>query len=70
MEDWVFVRVYGPNARSEVDAFLQELDDIKARWDLLWCIGRDFNLIRFSSERCEGDWSDPRMRKFSDFIDR
>lgn len=39
VEDKAFVGVYGPNLRAEVSDFLQELDDIKALWDLLWCIG-------------------------------
>lgn len=32
--DCVFVKVYDPVLGGEVDAFLEELDDIKARWDL------------------------------------
>lgn len=35
LDEWV----YGPNRRAEVSNFLQELDNIKALWDLLWCIG-------------------------------
>lgn len=39
----MFVGVYGPDQGDEVDAFLSKLDDIKAHWDLPWCIGGDFN---------------------------
>lgn len=34
--DWVFNGVYGPNVMGEVDDFLRELDDVKARWNLPW----------------------------------
>lgn len=67
---WVYVGVYGPVLGVEVDSFLRELDDMKARWDLLWCIDRDFNLVRFPSERNDGRRWDSTMRKFGAFIDR
>lgn len=72
VEEWVFVGVYGPNLRLEVSDFLQELDDIKALWDLPWCIGGDINLIKFSWERRGGGGSgrDAGMAKFEAFIDR
>lgn len=40
----MFVRVYGLVLGVEVDAFLEELDDIKACWGLPWCIGGGFQL--------------------------
>lgn len=70
VEEWVFVGVYNPTVRSEVDNFLQELDDVKACWELPWCIGGDFNLIRFSLERSGGVWNDYGISKFGDFINR
>lgn len=39
IEEWVFFGVYGPTLRAEIEDFLGELDDLKGRWDLLWCIG-------------------------------
>lgn len=46
------------------------MDAVKARRDLLWYIGGDFNLIRFSQER-EGDVSHGNhMVKFGDLIER
>lgn len=44
--------------------FLGELDDIKARWDLPWCIGGDFDLVRFSHERKWMVCHDGKMYKF------
>lgn len=43
MEEWMFRGVYGTVLLGEIDDFLGELDDVKARWDLPWCIGGDFN---------------------------
>lgn len=68
--EWVFVGVYNPVLGVEVDSFLGKLDDIKAHWDLPWCIGGDFNLVRFPRERNVGSRWDASMRKFGAFIDR
>lgn len=62
--------VYGPVLNGEVDDFLEELDNIKARWNLPWCIGGDFNLIRYSHEMKDMMGRDTRMIKFRYFIDR
>lgn len=53
-KEWVFVGVYGPLRRKDVDDFFVELDDINGRWNLPWCIGRDVNSVRCPSER-KGD---------------
>lgn len=50
-DEWVFVGVYGPPNSVKVEEFLSELDNVYARWNLPWCLGGDFNLIRFSHER-------------------
>lgn len=49
--DWFFSGVYDPFSFSDVVDFLGELDDIMGRWDIPWCIGGDFNLVRFLLER-------------------
>lgn len=70
LEEWIFSGVYGPVIAGEVDEFLGELDDVKARWDLPWCIGEDFNLVQFTHKQ-KGDVDrDFRMNKFGNFIDR
>lgn len=51
LEEWVFSGVNGPTLYSEVEDFLGELNDIRACWDLPWCLRGYFNLIRFSHER-------------------
>lgn len=70
LEELVFSGVYGPNLRSEVDGFLGELDDLKARRDLPWCIGGDFNLVRYSHKHKGEGSRDLRMSKFREFIER
>lgn len=65
-----FSGVYGPVLEHEVDDFLDELDDVRARWGLAWCIGDDFNLMRFSFRRKGDGCRDIKMMKFGNFIDR
>lgn len=67
-KEWVFVGLYGPPRKSKVDDFLVELDDIKGCWNLPWCIGGDFNLVRFLSERKGDRWRDVLMDLFGEFI--
>lgn len=62
--------IYGPNRLGEVDNVLGELDDIKARWNMPWVLGRDFNLIQFSHELNGDHGLDAKMDKFVSFIDR
>jgi len=45
----------------EIDEFWGELDNMKAKWDLSWCLGGEFNLGRFSHEKKGNDslgWED------------
>lgn len=45
---WCLSSIYGLVRPYERDAFWLELLDIKALWDIPWCLGDDFNVIRFS----------------------
>ena len=38
-------------------------------WDIPWCLGSDFNVVRFPSERATGGRLTSAMTEFSDFID-
>lgn len=51
---WVVTNVYGPNDARLRDEFWAELEDVRNRWDLPWCVGGDFNVIRFSHEKRGG----------------
>lgn len=70
LEDWVNCGINGSVIAGEVDEFLGELDNVKARWDLPWCIGGDFNLVRFTHKRERDNRRDSRMEKFGNFINR
>jgi hypothetical protein len=45
-----------------------ELASLFSWWDMLWCIGGDFNVTRFLSERSGGARYCPAMMEFFDFI--
>jgi hypothetical protein len=64
---WAFAGVYGLNSNSDRRLLWDELAGILSWWSLPWCIGGDFNVTRFPSER-SGEGSLSAMRDFSDFI--
>lgn len=43
--------VYGSSRGDNLEAFLAELDRIKARWNFPWCIWGDFNEVPYIEER-------------------
>ena len=47
----VFTRVYGPTLSRERENFWIELRDIRGLWSDPWCVGGDFNMVRFLSKR-------------------
>jgi hypothetical protein len=65
---WAFVGVYGPNADGDRRFLWDELAGLLSWWDLPWCIGGDFNVTCFSSERSSEARMCPAMLEFSDFI--
>jgi len=50
-------------------ALFEELSCFMSSWDITWCLGGDFNVIRFPSERFTDGRSSWAMREFSSFID-
>ncbi|KAG2679693.1 hypothetical protein I3760_11G063600 [Carya illinoinensis] len=47
---WAFVGVDGPNLDNNKRYLWKELAGVHSWWDLPWCIGGDFNVIRFPSD--------------------
>jgi hypothetical protein len=47
---WAFVGVCGPNSDT-VRSLWEELAGLISWWVMPWCIGGDFNVTRFPSER-------------------
>ena len=66
--EWVFSGVYGPN--MDVDRFIlwEELAGVRSWWGAPWCIGGDFNVVRFPSEKLREGRLTRAMTNFSDFI--
>ena len=66
---WIFTRVYDPMCRRNRESFWDELGGIRGLWSDPWCIGGDFNMIRFSGERIRGGGLSPAMRRFLEVIE-
>ena len=66
--EWAFTGVYGPNLNSRHRLMWEELTGLISWWDLPWCLGGDFNIIRFPSERLGAASFSRAMYGFSDFV--
>jgi hypothetical protein len=66
--EWAFSGVYGPNVDAERFILWEELAGARSWWGGLWCIGGDFNVVRFPSEKLGEGRYIGAMRNFSDFI--
>ena len=66
--EWICSRVYGPTEGSLRDVLWIELDTMRSRWLLAWCLFGDFNIIRYPFERLGCSSFSPAMFKFKDFI--
>ena len=64
----MFTGVYGPNIVRDRGLMWDELAGIHCWWDVPWCLGGDFNVVRFPSERVSASNFSPLMYEFSDFI--
>ncbi|KAG6666005.1 hypothetical protein CIPAW_01G000700 [Carya illinoinensis] len=65
---WAFIGVYGPNLDVERRSMWEELAGILSWWELPSCLGGDFNVSHFPSERSNTSYITPAMSDFSDFI--
>ncbi|KAG6717072.1 hypothetical protein I3842_04G079200 [Carya illinoinensis] len=65
---WAFAGVYGPNIDRDRRLLWDELVGLHSWWDLPWCIGGDFNAIRFTSECFGNRRMRPAMSEFSECI--
>ena len=65
---WGFSGVYGPHRAVERRLMWEELARVGAWWDVPWCMGGDFNTVRYPSERVGSSSFSPSMQEFSEFI--
>ena len=66
---WIFTGVYGPTLKRYREPFWEELGVIRGLWSDLWCIGGDFNVIRFPSKRSREGRLSGSMGRFTEVID-
>ena len=65
---WAFTGVYGPNSDRDRSFLWEELSGLRSWWDVPWCAGGDFNVVRFPSERSGSSNFTSAMHQFSAFI--
>ena len=65
---WAFTGVYGPNSDRDRSFLWEELSGLRSWWDVPWCAGGDFNVVRFPSERSGSSNFTSAMHRFSAFI--
>ncbi|KAG2706801.1 hypothetical protein I3760_05G119000 [Carya illinoinensis] len=65
---WTFARIYWLTLDSNRHLLWEELAGLHSSWDIPWCIGEEFNVVKIPSER----WGDSKLRtamsSFSDCI--
>jgi exonuclease III len=66
--EWAFSGVYGPQSNRDRRVMWDELSGLATWWGTPWCVGGDFNVIRFPSERSGAEHFTPGMNDFSEFI--
>jgi hypothetical protein len=64
----IIILIYGPNNDIDRRVLWDELVGIMSWWEKPWCIGGDFNAIRYPSERLGDTRHSLAMMEFSDFI--
>ena len=66
---WVFIGVYRPTNKNLREEPWKDIGVVRGVWLDPWCLGRDFNVLRFPRERNrEGRWVEA-MRRFFQVLD-
>ena len=66
---WACSGVYGPIDNSARGLMWDELVGVQEYWNVPWCCIRDFNIVRFPSERLGNSRLTPAMELFSEFVE-
>lgn len=67
-QDCIISAVYGANSSQRRNDFWRELETVTANWSGPWCIGGDFNIIRYPYEKPDGCRLATDMQVFSNWI--
>ena len=65
---WMFIGMYGLIVDSSRESFWEELGYVRGLWNIPWCVGGDFNVVRFPYERRKGGRMSSFMRRFLEVI--
>lgn len=65
---WCLTFVYVLVCPYEREDFWLDLYEIRALWNIPWCLGGNFNAIRFSQEKRGGSRNTRTMRAFNAFV--
>lgn len=69
-QKWMVTGVYGSSVGGQLfDDFINELEEVRGRNKLSWCIGGDFNEDLFINERNKATRRTRGMDSFGDFVD-
>ncbi|KAM2601691.1 hypothetical protein FF1_039826 [Malus domestica] len=66
--EWWLSRVYGPCKYRERQDLWEELAGLYGLCSPRWCVGGDFNVVRFENEKSNGGRPTASMRIFNQFI--
>ena len=64
-----FGNIYAPNDEREKQTFWEELGAVLRSKDFPWCLGGDFNTVRYAEEKIGAGYNHTAMSQFSNFID-
>ena len=65
----MFTGVYDHVMVTSKESFWAELGSIRGLWSVPWCVGGDFNMVRFPCERRRGGRVSLSVRHFSEVIE-
>lgn len=68
-QQWMVSTVYGSMENLRSKDFWDELNATRDRWNGAWCLGGDWNVVRFLSERLGCTQFAADMIEFSEWIE-
>ena len=66
--DCAICNLYAPNVDGDRAVLWEKLLNLKLQWDVPWCVGGDFNAVRYETERRGGPFNVRASRNLEFFI--